>query len=94
MRLVLSQAAAADIERLRAFLHDKNPDAAERAVDTLINAVETLTTLPSRGRLSGIPGVRELIVPFGQVPYIVRYSHVVSEDAVVILRVWHGRESR
>ena len=94
MRLVLSRAAAADIERLRAFLHDKNPAAAERAVDTLINAVDTLTTLPNRGRPSGIPGVRELIVPFGQVPYIVRYAHVVSEDTVVVLRIWHGREIR
>ena len=94
VRIVLSRAAAADIERLRAFLHEKNPGAAERAVDTLVSAVDALTTFPNRGRPSGIPGVRELIVPFGQVPYVVRYAHITSENLVVVLRIWHGRESR
>ena len=92
MNLVLSEAAAADLTRLRAFLDEKNPDAAERAVDTLISALDSLTALSNRGRPSGIPGVRELIVPFGQVPYIVRYA--TTKDMVVVLRVWHGRESR
>jgi plasmid stabilization system protein ParE len=94
VKLVLSQAAAVDIQRLRAFLHEKNPGAAERAVDTLISALDSLTTLANRGRPSGVPGVRELIVPFGQVPYVVRYALMTTEDIVVVLRIWHGRESR
>ena len=38
--------------------------------------------------------MRELIVPFGHMPYIVRYAHVANEDTVIVLRIWHGRENR
>ena len=94
MKLVVTGAAAADIERLRTFLLDKNPAAAGRAVAALTSALSSLTNMPNRGRPSGIPGVRELIVPFGQVPYVVRYAHVATESTVIVLRVWHGREDR
>lgn len=94
MKLVVSREAAADFERLHDFLREQNPAAAQRAVAALADAVESLTTLPDRGRPSGIPGVRELIVPFGRSSYVVRYMHFADEDSVIILRIWHGREQR
>jgi plasmid stabilization system protein ParE len=53
VKLVISQAAAADIERLHAFLVRENPAAAARVTKVLIDGVQSLATLPERGRPSG-----------------------------------------
>ncbi len=94
MKLVVSPEAAADLNRLRAFLADKNPDAAGRAVAALVHSIGSLDTFPDRGRPTGVAGVRELIVPFGSSAYVVRYAHLPSAGEVLILRIWHGRELR
>jgi plasmid stabilization system protein ParE len=94
MKLIVSGAAVADLERLHAFLADKNPRAAGRAVTTLVAAVESLSHFPERGRPAGVPNTRELIVPFGRSNYVVRYAHRTGADELVIFRIWHGREAR
>ena len=65
MKIHVSRAAVADIERLRAFLSEKNRSAAERVVAALDAAVRSLDTFPDRGRPAPTPGARELVVPFG-----------------------------
>ena len=94
MKLIVSPDAAADLDRLRAFLVDKNPSAAQRAAALVIRTIESLDTFPDRGRPTGIEGVRELIVPFGSSAYVLRYAHKADADEVVVLRIWHGREQR
>jgi plasmid stabilization system protein ParE len=49
MNIVVSSAAAADLERLHALLADKNPAAARQAVAALLAAVESLDSFPERG---------------------------------------------
>ncbi len=94
MKLVVSQAAQADLLRLHDFLAGTNPDSAQRAVSAIISAIESLDLFPERGRPSPLSGARELIVPFGQSSYVVRYAHDTAGDELVIVRVWHSRESR
>lgn len=94
MKLIVSRAAWTDVERLRAFLIDRNPRAGQQAVAALVNAVQSLEGAPERGRPSGQAGVRELIVPFGRSAYILRYAYSAPRDEVVVLRIWHGREVR
>jgi plasmid stabilization system protein ParE len=94
VKLTLNRAAIADIERLHEFLAEKDSSAAQRAAGAIDAAVRSLLDFPQRGRPSGIAGVRELIVPFGQSAYVVRYAYLESRDAIVILRIWHGREQR
>jgi len=94
MKLIVSLAAAADLWRLRYFLANKNPDAAGRAAAVLASAIQSLDTMAGRGRPSGSPNVCELIVPFGQSAYVLRYTYSVEKQEVVVLRVWHGREAR
>ena len=94
VNLVVSRAAAADLERLHAFLADKNPGAARQAAAALIAAVESLDAFPERGRPTGVRDIRELIVPFGRSAYVMRYAHSAATEEVVILRIWHGREAR
>jgi plasmid stabilization system protein ParE len=94
VKLLVSRQAAEDVRRLHAFLTEKNPRIAERAVEALVDAVESLEILPERGRPSGIPGIRELFVPFGQSAYVLRYAYNANNGEIVILRIWHGREAR
>jgi plasmid stabilization system protein ParE len=94
MKLIVSPAAAADLARLRAFLEGKSPAAADRATAALVAAIQSLDTFPERGRPSGAPTSRELIVPFGNSAYVLRYAYRHEADEVVVLRIWHGREAR
>jgi plasmid stabilization system protein ParE len=38
------------------------------------------------------PQLRDLFIPFGQAGYWVRYA--VTDDKVIIIKIWHGRENR
>ena len=80
--------------RLHEFLADKSPVAAQRAAAVLMSAVRSLDTFPERGRPSRSPNIRELIVPFGQSNYVLRYAYLAQSDEVIVLRIWHGREER
>jgi toxin ParE1/3/4 len=94
VKLIVSPEALADLDRLRAFLDEKNEAAAKRAIAVLIQAIESLGTFPDRGRPVGLPDMRELIVPFGRSAYVLRYLHQARSEEIVILRIWHGREER
>jgi plasmid stabilization system protein ParE len=54
----------------------------------------SLTDSPERGRPATRSGFRELVVPFGRGAYVIRYRIDRTRDAVVITRLWHGREQR
>jgi plasmid stabilization system protein ParE len=94
VRLIVSKEAAADLVRLREFLMDRNPAAAQRAAAAIANGIRSLGIYPERGRQSAVEDARELVVPFGRSAYVVRYALLTEADEIVILRVWHGREQR
>ena len=94
MNVVVTDTALADLERLREFLAEKDVGAAERATTALIEAIDSLMSFPERGRPSVLRGFRELVVPFGQSSYVVRYAIRSAIDAVYVYRIWHGREHR
>jgi plasmid stabilization system protein ParE len=94
VKLIVSSAAAADLRRLRAFLADKDPRAAQRAISGIVRAIDSLDLFPDRGRPTGIAGTRELIMPFGRSAYVVRFAHDPQREEIVIARIWHGREAR
>jgi plasmid stabilization system protein ParE len=77
------------LERLRdiqAYIEQVDVRAAEQIASRLRKAAESLESFPNRGR-SINDGRRELpSVP----PYIIQYR--VVEDAVLILRIRHGRQ--
>ena len=94
MKLVLSSAALADVERLHAFLKDKDRKAAQRVVAVLDGAMQSLRAAPERGRRSEVPGARELIVPFARSAYVLRYVYSPTKQEIAIIRIWHARETR
>ncbi len=84
--------AIADLVRLRAFLQDKNPAAAERSARAIAHALRTLEAQPEIGRpLDLLPGCRELLIAFGVAGYIAPYR--VTDEHVVVLPLRHQGEA-
>jgi plasmid stabilization system protein ParE len=80
MKLIISWEAAADLDRLCSFLEKGNPEAASRAAATIESAIQSLDTMPERGRPSKLRNTRELLVPFGKSAYLVRYTYWIEND--------------
>jgi toxin ParE1/3/4 len=93
VKLVVSQAAA-DLVRLRAFLLERNAQAAQRAAAVIVRAIDSLDVFPERGRPAPVAGMRELVVPFGGSSYVIRFAIDAIRVEVVVLRIWHGRKDR
>lgn len=83
-----------DLERLFAFLREKNPAAAARAAQTILDGADLLLTSPRLGRpMPDRTQRRELFLPFASSAYVLRYL-LEDDDTPVIIRVWHNREVR
>jgi len=87
-RLQFTASATRDLRRLRDFIAEHDPAAAARVSKRLGRTIRLLRDQPALGKeIEAPPDVRELVAG----DYFVRYTVRVS--AVVVLRVWHGRES-
>ena len=91
-RLIWSQPALLDVQRLYRFLADKNLDAAKRAMKAMRQGVKVLGQQPGVGRpIEDMPDeFREWIIDFGASGYVARYR--IDPDAVTILAVRHQKE--
>jgi plasmid stabilization system protein ParE len=93
-RLIVTPGAARGLERCREFLVLKSPAASRRAAQAIIRQLEVLTTQPGIGRpLEDEPGLRELIVSFGDSGYVALYRYDQQLDTVFILAFRHQREA-
>lgn len=92
MRVLFAPTALLDLERLRDFLRPKNPAAAKRAAQVIVNTIKILERNPQIGRsVEGMDDLayRELLIDFGDSGYVARYRLTV--DAVIVLAVRHQR---
>jgi plasmid stabilization system protein ParE len=92
--ILLSPDAIEDVERVRAFLDQANPDAARRAMELIWTTIEQLLHFPSLGIQTEDPDIRQIVVRFGTSGYIIRYAILPETSDVLITRIWHGREAR
>ena len=68
MRIEWSAHAVADLEAISAYIEqDRSLETANRVARTIYDAVQSLRTLPHRGRAGRIENTRELVMP--QLPY-------------------------
>ena len=83
--------ASEDLQRLRTFIAEKNPAAAQQIAVDLLAGIAMLKELPYIGRkVEKAPNpkiMRDLSVNL----YIVRY--LIFDDEIHILRIWHKREN-
>jgi toxin ParE1/3/4 len=88
-KVFLSSEALSDLEQIVAYIAPRNPAAAERMGNHLLDAALSLQSFPERGRV--VPEFRE-----DQLREIVFRSYriiyrVKSSDATVeVVRFWHG----
>lgn len=91
--ILFSPDAVEDVGRLRSFLEEKNPGAAQRALTAIWRAIDRLQEFPELGTPTGDAAIRQIVVRFGASGYIVRYANL-PEGNILITRIWHGREAR
>jgi toxin ParE1/3/4 len=89
MKVIVSPEARNDLRLIREYVSQDNPYAASRLAVELLLACDRLETFPERGRPGQRTGMRELTTVW---PYVISYR--VKEDAVEIIRIWHGRQER
>ncbi|MGH7037059.1 MAG: type II toxin-antitoxin system RelE/ParE family toxin [Stellaceae bacterium] len=86
MEIIWRRAALRDLESLRTFIAQDNPQAAARVARAIRAAVERLAEHPNLGRAGRVEGTRELIIT--DAPYIVAYR--IANDRLRILALIHA----
>jgi len=81
--------ALADLVEAQNYIARDNPTAAGAVAQRVWDAAKGLCDKPDIGRQGHVQGTREW--PVSQTPYMIVYR--VKNDAVEILRVWHGRRN-
>ena len=92
--ILLSPDAASDVERVRSFLDQRNPNAAKRALAVIWRALDKVQVFPKLGAPTVDPDIRQIVVHFGSSGYIVRYTALPQTGDILVTRIWHGREAR
>lgn len=91
MNVSYSLEAIEDLNRLREFIEEKNPAAAQKAAATILKGVNQLKTFPLLGtqvqRAPHPESMRDLVTG----NYLVRY--LVHEKEIYVLRIWHHKEN-
>lgn len=87
MRILISTKAEADLFDIYSYLHERNPTAAEAALQRINQKFEQLSVLPFIGRVrtSLAEGLRNVVVGTHVIFYL------VGPDALTVVRVIDGR---
>ncbi len=93
MKVEWSQDALADLDRFAAFLHYQHPSLAPRVAHEIKAKAQILADLPQAGRpLAGREEYRQIVLAVLNARYVFHYRY--DGQRLVILRVFHGRETR
>ena len=92
--LIVTDAARMGLERCRAFLQSKNPDASARAARVIKHQLTRRAQYPDIGRkVNNETELREWLIPFGASGYVVLYRTDMTKDAVILLAFRHQKEA-
>ena len=90
MKILYSRTALVDLERLKQWIAENNPNAARRMLTRLKLNILHLMQFPLMGvALEETPTIRDLIVD----DYIVRYRVDMEKAIIFILKIWHSKEN-
>lgn len=92
-RLIYTERALADLERLVDFLAAAGKEDALATIDLVAGAVDVLADHPLIGRAIAAGDLRELVISRGRTGYVALYSVEVRADTVLILGIRHQREA-
>lgn len=90
MRVRYSPESIDDLIRLRDFIKVKNPVAAQRIANELLDGINKLKLFPKIGlpvmKAVDPQSIRDLFIG----NYTVRY--LIGNNEIYVLRMWHGKE--
>ena len=90
--LRLRPAAGRDLDRLVLALTAENPIAAARRARFLRQAVSAIAASPLQGSVGPRPDLRRAVLRLNRARFVFYFR--VTDDAVVVLRIFHGKERR
>lgn len=91
-RVIYSNAALADFERIIEFLLQQAADSAQSALEQIRGAVTILESYPEIGRRVDEER-RELVIRYGASGYLALYRFDPVHNVARILRIRHQREA-
>ncbi len=90
MNLRFTREPINDLIRLRKFIEENNPTAADRISSDLLLGMEKLKVFPEIGlkvdRAFEPHRIRDLLID----KFTIRY--LIGDGEIVVLRLWHGKE--
>ena len=90
MKIYYSPESIKDLDRLREFIEQKNPLAARRIANAILEGIEKLKVFPNMGLPVNCAPEPKVIRDLYVGKYTIRY--LVSNESIYILRIWHGME--
>ena len=82
--------AYADLDDIRAYIAQDNPDAADRLITEIFDTIRALVPFPSQGHYR--PDLTSRLLRFTLVSeYLIAYAH--DEKPLWVVAVMHGRRS-
>jgi plasmid stabilization system protein ParE len=91
-RVIYSERAFSDLERIFDFLADTDPDLGRAAVAAIKEAIGILGSHPLIGRPVE-SGLHELVISRGKTGYVALYDFLESDEVVLVLALRHQREA-
>ena len=93
-QVIVTEGAAAGLDRCRRFLSAKAPEAAKRAGQAIEQQFLLLETAPDIGRpFPEMPELHELVIAFGDSGYVALYRYEPTDGAVYVLAFRHQKEA-
>ena len=92
MRLRLTPRAVADLGEIADYLLERNPAAAAKVRDAILDALNILTLFPEAGRRQSVDGVRKLVTR--KYRYLVYYLIDSENDELVVVAIRHAARRR
>ena len=91
-RIAYAPGAVLDLERLRDFLAEHDPEATLAAADGIVEAVSVLERHPLIGHPAEA-GMHELVISHGRSGYVALYDWLEAINTVIVLALRHQREA-
>ena len=92
MKVIIREAAYADLDRIYEWIARDQPRSADSVADRILESAERLGQFPNMGHLGRVPGTLEWIVR--GLPYILVYKINAVDDAVDVVAIFHGAQDR
>ena len=88
MKLVWLPRAIANLDNIRHYIAQENPQAAQKVAGQIQQTVAHLKAHPQLGKPSLVDGFREIQV--AKLPFTIPYT--VTGDTIIIARVFHNKQ--